>query len=56
MDFVTDLPPSRDEEGRVFDSLFIVVDRYIKMTKYILMLKTIIIKRLANVFIKYVIS
>jgi putative transposase len=28
MDFVTDLPPSRDGEGKVFDSLFVVVDRY----------------------------
>ena len=31
MDFVTDLPLSRNGEGKVFDSLFVVVDRYTKM-------------------------
>ena len=56
MDFVTDLPPSRDGSGRVFDSLFVVVDRYTKMAKYIPVLKTITAERLADVFIEHIVS
>lgn len=56
MDFVTDLPPSRDSEGRVFNSLFVVVDRYTKMAKYIPVLKTITAERLADVFIEHIVS
>jgi len=56
MDFVTDLPPSRDGEGRVFDSLLVVVDRYTKMAKYIPVLKTITAEQLADVFIRNIVS
>ena len=34
MDFVTSLPPSLGE-GTAFDSILIVVNRFIKFTKYI---------------------
>jgi hypothetical protein len=56
MDFVTDLPPSRDGQGRVFDSLFVVVDRYTKMARYIPVLKTITAEQLADVFIEHIVS
>ena len=56
MDFVTDLPPSRDGSGRVFDSLFVVVDRYTKMAKYIPVLKTITAEQLADVFLEHIVS
>jgi hypothetical protein len=41
MDFIIDLPLSRNGEDKVFNSLFVVVDRYTKIIKYILMLKSI---------------
>jgi len=55
MDFMTDLPLSQDSEGRVFNSLFVVVDRYIKMAKYIPVLKMITVECLADVFIEYIV-
>jgi hypothetical protein len=56
MDFVTDLPPSRNGEGKVFDSLFVVVDRYTKLAKYIPVLKSITAEQLANVFLERIVS
>ncbi len=56
MDFVTDLPPSRDGEGKVFDSLFVVVDRYTKMARYIPVLKSINAEHLADVFLEHIVS
>src|SRR6266516_975460 len=56
MDIVTDLPPSRDGEGKVFDSLFVVVDRYTKMARYIPVLKSINVEHLADVFLEHIVS
>ena len=39
----------------MFNSLFVIVDRYIKMAKYILILKIITIECLADIFIEYII-
>jgi hypothetical protein len=44
MDFVTDLPPNRDGESKVFDNFFVVVNRYTKMAKYIPVLKSIMLR------------
>jgi hypothetical protein len=41
---IIDLLLSRNGEGKVFNSLFVVVDRYTKIVKYISVLKSIIIK------------
>jgi hypothetical protein len=34
MDFITSLPPSK-YRGTVYNTIFIVINRFIKMTKYI---------------------
>lgn len=54
MDFVTDLPPSRNGEGKVYDSLFVVVDRLTKLAKYTPILKSITAEKLADVFIEHI--
>ncbi len=41
MDFIIDLPLSKDISGSVYDSLFIVIYRLTKIAKYIPYLKTI---------------
>ena len=54
MDFITDLPPSAGE-GTVFDSIFVVVDRYTKMSLYIPTTKTVTAEGLATVFLQRVV-
>src|SRR6266516_2204659 len=56
MDFVIDFPPSLDGEGKVFDCLFVVVDRYTKMARYIPVLKSINAEHLADVFLEHIVS
>ena len=56
MDFIIDLLLSRDSEDIIFNSLFVVVDQYTKIIKYISILKTIIVERLSDVFIEYIVS
>ena len=55
MDFITDLPPSKDISGSVCDSLFVVVCRLTKMAKYIPCLKTINADELAQLFLNRVV-
>jgi len=50
MDFITNLPPS-PSEGTVFNSIFVVVDWYTKMSLYIPTTKTIIAEGLATMFL-----
>ena len=49
MDFITDLPSS-DKSKTVFDSILIVMNKYIKMIKYVSAKKNWIAKKLINVF------
>jgi hypothetical protein len=35
MDFITGLPPSPDSNGRVYDAVLAVVDRFSKFTVYL---------------------
>ena len=49
MDFVTELPPSRDWNGQVYDSIFVMLDRLTKMAHYTPVLKTITATQLAYV-------
>jgi hypothetical protein len=54
LDFITDLPPSKDSEtGLVADCLLVIVDRYTKEPEYIPCLKIIDAPSLAKLFIKY---
>ena len=55
MDFVTDLPPSSDWNGTVFDSILVIIDRYTKMALYIAAKKTITSEELAQVFVNRVV-
>ena len=49
MDFITDLPPSK-KQGKAYDCILVIVDRYTKMTRYIPTRKTIDADGLASVF------
>ena len=49
MDFVTGLPPSRRDD-RVYDAIWVVVDRYTKMARYIPTTKTLTATELADLF------
>jgi transposase InsO family protein len=53
MDFITDLPPSKID-GRVYDSILVIVDRFTKLSRYIPVTKTITAAELAEVFIQKV--
>ncbi len=54
MDFITDLPPSRDPlTGTVYNSVLVIVDRYTKVSRYIPCNKTIDALELAQLFTRY---
>ena len=50
MDFITDLPPSkRQDGGKVYDSILVIIDPYIKMARYLPTRKDIKAEELTNV-------
>lgn len=51
MDFITDLPPSCGRDGRAYDALLVIIDRYTKFARYFPCLKTITAEQLADLFI-----
>ena len=55
MDFITGLPLSKFR-GKVYDSVLVVVDRYIKLARYIPTTKDIIAPELAKLFILFIIK
>ena len=55
MDFVTGLPESRDWNGAIYDSIFVVVDRLSKMVHYVPCSKTVSAEDLAEIFIREVV-
>ena len=48
MDFITDLPPSKDEQGQTYDSVLVLIDRFSKYVQYLPVNKTINAQMLAN--------
>ena len=54
MDFITDLLVIV-EDGKVYDSILVVVDRFSKYVCYILTTKTVNTKGLASLLYKYVV-
>ena len=48
MDFVTDLPISRDEKGNCYDSILVLIDRFTKYSRYLPVTKTITSQQLAE--------
>ena len=50
IDFIIDLPPSK-QKGNIYDFILIIIDYFIKMARYILIIKTIDIINLINLFI-----
>lgn len=54
MNFITDLPASRDRLSHVFDSILVVMDRFTKMAIYIPVTKTINSADLAATFVDHV--
>lgn len=55
LDFVTGLPPSRFR-GKIYDSILVIVNRYTKMARYILITKEITVPELAELFVLYVVK
>ena len=55
MDFITDLPPSKDTEGAAYDSILVIMDRYTKMALYIPTRKTVTAEELAQLFVHRVV-
>ena len=51
MDFITDVPPSHGVDGKAYNAILIVVDRYIKLAKYYPILKTITAEQFSNLVI-----
>ena len=54
MNFITDLSSSLNKDT-AFNSIFIVIDRFIKYVKYITVNKIIIAEELTVIFKKYII-
>src|SRR6266700_2903486 len=48
IDFITDLPPSKDKQGQTYNLVFILINRFLKYIQYIPINKTINIKMLAD--------
>jgi hypothetical protein len=55
LDFVTGLPPAKDNSGCVFDAVLVIVDRFSKMAIYIPALKTWDAKQFAESYFNHVI-
>ena len=55
MDFITDLPPSRNNKA-VYDAILVIVDRFSKISLYIPAKKTRRAEDLADSFVERVIS
>ena len=54
MDFITGLLPSRQGD-KVYNTIYIIVDRYTKMALYLPTVKTITITELADLFFNKVV-
>ena len=54
MDFITGLPPSR-RGNKVYNAIYIIVDRYTKMALYLPIVKTITITKLIDFFLNEVV-
>ena len=55
MDFVTDLPKSRDWNGVIYDFILVIVDRLTKMVHYVPVSKTVSAEDLAEILIREVV-
>jgi len=54
MDFIIGLPPSR-RGNKVYNIIYIIVDRYTKMALYLPIVKTITITKLMDLFLNKVV-
>jgi len=54
MDFITGLPPSRRGD-KVYNAIYIIVNRYTKMALYLPTVKTITTTKLADLFLDKVV-
>jgi hypothetical protein len=52
LDFVTDLPKSKDDHGNEYDSILVLVDRFSKYVRYLPVTKTITAQRVAELLLK----
>lgn len=52
LDFVTDLPTSRDAQGNEYDSILVLVDRFSKYVRYLPVSKTITAQGVADLLLR----
>ena len=52
LDFVTDLPVSKDARGNEYDSILVLIDRFSKYVRYFPVTKTITAQRLAELLLE----
>ena len=52
LDFVTDLPLSKDDQGNEYDSILVLVDRFTKYVRYLPVNKTITAQGIADVLLR----
>lgn len=52
LDFVTDLPKSKDERGKEYDAILVLVDRFTKYVRYLPVTKTITAQGVADLLLK----
>ena len=51
MDFITSVPPSLRVDGKAYNAILVIVDRYTKLAKYYPILKTITAEQFGNLLI-----
>jgi len=54
MDFIIGLPPSRQGD-KVYNAIYVIVNRYTKMALYLPIVKTITVTKLADLFLNKVV-
>jgi hypothetical protein len=52
LDFVTDLPPSNNQRGNLYDSILVLVDQFTKYVRYLPVTKTITSQEVAELLIE----
>ena len=54
MDFITDLPPSR-QGNKIYNTIYIIVNHYTKIALYLPIVKTITVTELADLFLNKIV-
>ena len=56
INFIIDMPPSLEMDGKAYDAILVVINHYIKLVKYYSVLKTITAEQLDDLLVHIVFS